>query len=127
MKTKRLILTGAVVTLALLGCSSFNRYTFPNAVFTVPGPAHAYAAAPQAAPPAGVPENCIFKMPDLGTAPELPFDELAKIDPYDAQSIDNIQQRHIEELRRYIVSSRRKLESAVRSHRLSCAMNVVVG
>lgn len=127
MKTKRLVFTGAVVTVALLGCSSFNRYTYPNAVFALPGGgAQAHAATPPAPPP-GVPDNCIFRMPELGSAPELPLDQLAQIDPYDSNSIDNIQQRHIEELRRYIMTTRRKMESAVRSHQLSCAMNVTIG
>lgn len=123
MKTKKFILSISVVAIGLVGCGSFNHYALPEgSVFLLQSPAQARTG------PAEVqPDTCVmFKMPDIPPMPELPLQELSKIDPRDSEAIDAIQQKHIADLRQYVINTNKTITRAYRVYQLSCKMKGVV-
>lgn len=96
----------------LLGCNSFNNWQFGT---------HLRLDSPAASPPVevsfqGCPE---FVLPDLGAIPPLPLDRLANAKPNSA-ALDEIQQKHIEELRDYILHNRQLLQSVYERYLENC-------
>lgn len=53
-----------------------------------------------------------FIMPKLPTRPLLPLDQLRRIKPSDVKAIDDLQQKHIEELRIHIRDVEKKIREA---------------
>lgn len=114
MKTKTLVVFPLAVLL-LLGCNSFNRFTFTNVEYRSSfnaqvEPSHSnavtseVAAGPLMCPP--------FVFPDLPPVPELPIQQISSLSPSNVKELDAIQQKHIEDLRHYITTTRKLISFA---------------
>jgi hypothetical protein len=124
MKTKKFIITISVITIGLVGCGSFNHYALPEgAVLLLQNPVQARTTLPEPAPRDTCP---MFQLPDIPPIPELPLQELSKIDPRDADAIDAIQQKHIADLRQYVINTNKTITRAYHIYQMTCKMKGVV-
>lgn len=62
----------------------------------------------------------VFVMPDLGATPPLPLAELDSISSGDHDGIDIVHQKHIKQLRLYIIDIKEKLYRAQLQYRKMC-------
>ena len=101
MFNKSQLSTIVVLCVALFGCSSFNTYQYPAPlvmVTTTAGTANGQTTQITTA----IPEECIYRMPDLISLPRTPIDELEKIGKDDDEGLDQIQQDYIRQLQQFI-------------------------
>lgn len=64
-----------------------------------------------------------YVMPVLEKTPELPLKELKKINPRDAEALDQIQTQHIVELRAYIAKMKQDLRASHNDYLAKCYAN----
>lgn len=67
-----------------------------------------------------------FTLPIIPKTPPVPYDELIAIDSKDVSAIDRIQQKHIDDLRTYIVQLKQQYKTAQAEHASSCSFMSVV-
>ena len=127
MSRTTFVIIAAVFLIA--GCYSFNTYEFKTVSTNTAlksSTSNKESAMPSfipsaiASPAIGVKKCNAFQLPSLAATPPLPYEELAKVSVQDPDAIDRIQQKHIEELRDYIVKMKQAMINAQKEHVLSC-------
>lgn len=122
MKMIRLIsLAGVFGT--LVSCNSFNRYELRDDAYQklLKEQLELHQNAPATSVVAESQITCgIYKPPVLPEPPELPMDALSKIAPSDNAGLDAIQEKHIAELRMYILTSAASERKAYRDYIQTC-------
>lgn len=127
MKRNVIVIMAAVLLVA--GCYSFNTYEFKtmssNTVLKSKSDGKQTSMANiipiSSATAAPMIKKCnAFQLPSLPITPPLPYDELAKVSVEDPDAIDRIQQKHIEELRDYIVKMKQAMIQAQKEHTITC-------
>lgn len=114
MSTRNVLISSVVFL--LLGCGSFNQITinqirFTEQVSTTTGSGSQEPAAPRSLVNAEL--LCgPFTLPELPPVPELPIKELSRLSPANLTALDTLQQKHIEDLRKYIASTRKLIKIA---------------
>jgi hypothetical protein len=121
-----------VACLLLAGCNSFNnwnweiyrdeqsnRWTDADMQRLTQAMQRTQAAsAPRVVSEEGL--QCpLYALPELPEVPKLPIPQLAKV-PANAEAIDAIQQKHIEDLRRYITSTRKLIRMSYDKYLEDC-------
>lgn len=131
--SKFLTLIGGVVVL-VSGCYSFNTYNIKdtgegtdalakNKTITTNTPVSLISTAHATPVPLQLKPSCPpFILPPLPPTPPLPHDELVTIDSNDDAAIDSIQQKHIEDLRNYIVKVKQTIITAQRDYNEKCGL-----
>jgi len=100
MPSNKTIVFGAVLCLLMIGCRSFNTYQFPSPIVVMVKPENNESTVQ--APPVVIPGECLYRMPKLEAIPEVPIDELEKINENDDAALDRIQQDYMKQLRTFI-------------------------
>jgi hypothetical protein len=125
MKHKKLTLT--LVGVLLTGCYSFNRLEFNDFNSAAKENNRLYQEVKKVAavaieePAKRAKIICpLFSLPVLPKTPELPFTELSKVEPTDTVGIDKIQQKHIDDLRAYIIQLKHSVYMAQQEHNSKC-------
>lgn len=116
MKTKPLLSISVMLSVALFGCSSFNTHVYPAPTLVVLPSTTSSAPSPVEAK-----IECVYIPPDSEPVPRIPIQELKSLKKDDDAALDDIQQRHIKELRFYIQMEERKHRTAYQDYLKRCA------
>lgn len=98
---KRPYATSIILTLSIVlsSCYSFNHYVLPP---TQAAPLAAPQNTPQATVELGGKQCEMYIMPAFTSTPDLPFDEILAADKNNPRALDQINSKHIADLRDYI-------------------------
>ncbi len=109
MKARRFLIV-TVAALGLSSCNSFNSYQLPGNLYAeqitaqIRANQRLYEAIPsELMPKASFTKLCpLYRQPALPEVPEVPWRQLAATNPKDWKALDEIQTKHIEDLRQWI-------------------------
>jgi uncharacterized lipoprotein len=122
MLTKSHLTTTVLLAITLFGCSSFNTYHYPTPIVILTAPEKTETPVP--ATTATPSSDCVYRMPQLQTMPEVPLQELEKIGDKDDAALDRIQQDYMKELRAYIRRRQAVHRAAYQEYLKRCAPGI---
>lgn len=115
----------------LVGCNSFNHYALPDDTNRLMVARQLQAKqlnqnnkieADLETPVSLTPVCPLYRRPILPKVPELPFEELKRISPTDQLAVEQIRDKHISDLRKYISEVRKIEQEAYRHYLEDCKL-----
>lgn len=131
------IIISAIALLGLTSCNSFNTTTtqfldLNNATGYTQNanktPSLPYDETPEPRPIDNRDQALLcppFVMPIMVEAPPLPLEELKRIAPNNYKKLDELQQQHIEDVRRYSILLKRTIANAHARYLVECRLATV--